>query len=141
MLVIRLRRIGKRKDPSYRVVVAEAKFAPSGKFVADLGFYNPKTKNISLDKEQVLHWLNKGAKPSNTIAKLLKREKVSHSSIVIKTRHRTPKAKQGQETTSTQPTLKTEETREPAELSQSEAAQQNKTSEATEGTPEVSGNS
>jgi len=126
-------------DPSYRIVVAEAKFSTAGKFVADLGFYNPKTKNISLDKEQVLAWLNKGAKPSNTLAKLLKKEKVSHASVVIKTRNRPAKAKEEKEATPAQPATKTEEpvasADEPKTSPAEEAVQESSAGAELTGTP------
>lgn len=94
MLVIRLRRIGKKNRPTYRVVVAEHTYPIDGKFTADLGFYNPHTKKISLDLKEVSLWLDKGAKPSNTIAKILQKEKVKHASVVIQKRNRKPKAEQ-----------------------------------------------
>lgn len=55
----------------------------NGKFTDDLGFYNPHTKQIGLDSDKATKWLNNGAKPSNTVAKLLLGEKVKHSSIVV----------------------------------------------------------
>ncbi len=91
MLVIRLRRIGKKNKPTYRVVVAEHSYPINGKFTADLGFYNPHTKKIGLKLEDITVWLGKGAKPSNTVARLLKNEKVKHPSIVVTTRNRKPK--------------------------------------------------
>jgi len=83
MLVIRLRRIGKKNKPSYRIVVAEHSFPVDGRFVADLGYYNPHTKENSLNKEKAIEWMKKGAKPSNTIAKVMEKEKVKHSSVVV----------------------------------------------------------
>lgn len=91
MLVIRLRRIGKKNKPTYRVVVAEHTWAAAGKFTVDLGFYNPHTKEIKVDKETVLAWLKKGAKPSNTVAKLLQNLKFKHASIVVVKRHKKAK--------------------------------------------------
>ncbi|QQG50226.1 MAG: 30S ribosomal protein S16 [Candidatus Berkelbacteria bacterium] len=92
MLVIRLRRIGKKNKPTYRVVVAEHSYPIDGKFTADLGFYNPHTKKVGLELKEVSLWLDKGAKPSNTVAKILQHEKLKHKSVVIHTRNRKPKA-------------------------------------------------
>lgn len=92
MLIIRLRRIGKKNNPTYRVVVAEHSYPIDGKFTADLGFYNPHTKKNGLDIKKVSLWLDKGAKPSNTVAKILLNEKLKHKSVVIHTRNRKPKA-------------------------------------------------
>lgn len=83
MLVIRLRRIGKKNKPSYRIVVAEHTMPIQGKFVEDIGFYNPHTKTIGLKKDRASEWLKKGAKPSNTVAKLMIHEKMKHDSIVV----------------------------------------------------------
>lgn len=85
MLKIRLRRIGKKHQPFYRIVICEHTTSVKGSYLVKLGHYNPKTKEIVLNKEETLNWMNKGAKPSNTVAKLLKKEGVQHKSIVIKT--------------------------------------------------------
>lgn len=83
MLKIRLRRVGRIHEPIYRIIVTEDKAAAQGNFIAQVGHYNPKTKAITLNKEEILDWMNKGAKPSNTLSKLLKKEKMKHKSIVI----------------------------------------------------------
>lgn len=91
MLVIRLRRVGKKNKPSYRIVVAEHSYPVNGKFTADLGYYNPHTKTVGFEKKEVVEWMNKGAQPSNTVAKLLKKEKVQHSSVVVVKKKAAPK--------------------------------------------------
>ncbi|MDO8513897.1 MAG: 30S ribosomal protein S16 [bacterium] len=83
MLKIRLRRIGRTHEPFYRIVVTEETSPIQGKFIAQLGNYNPKTKELNLKQDEASDWMNKGAKPSNTVAKLMKKEKMSHKSIVI----------------------------------------------------------
>lgn len=87
MLRIRLRRTGKKKQPNYRLVVAEHTAPIYGKYVDLVGHYNPFTKKIVIDTEKVKGWLKKGAKPSNTVAILLKKENLRHPSIVIKKIH------------------------------------------------------
>lgn len=91
MLVIRFRRVGKKNKPTYRVVVGEHTWTPSGKFTADLGSYNPHSKATTLKKEEAVEWLNKGAKPSNSVAKLFEKEKIKHNSVVVIKKKRSPK--------------------------------------------------
>lgn len=76
MLSIKFSRIGKRKQPTYRIIVLEKKKDPWGDFLEDLGYYNPKTKSKSLKKERIGYWLSKGAKPSVTVHNLLVEEKI-----------------------------------------------------------------
>jgi small subunit ribosomal protein S16 len=73
MLRIRLRRTGARKHPSYRVVVADSRSARDGAFVETIGNYDPMTKpeTLVIKEERALHWLKKGAQPSETTARLL----------------------------------------------------------------------
>jgi len=75
MLRIRLRRVGGKKQPSYRIVVAESTAPRDGKFVEIIGFYNPRTEpeTIQAKEERVLHWLSVGAQPSDSTARLLKK--------------------------------------------------------------------
>lgn len=84
MLRIRLRRGGKKNQPFYRIVVANHHDPVKGGYIAKIGHYNPLKKALVLDKEAALDWMNKGAKPSNTVAKLFKKQAIEHQSIVIK---------------------------------------------------------
>ncbi|NOU35199.1 MAG: 30S ribosomal protein S16 [Kiritimatiellaceae bacterium] len=72
---IRLRRMGTIKKPFYRIVVADSRFATTGRFLEILGWYDPKQKkdNFSVNVERVKHWIGTGAQLSNTAANLLKR--------------------------------------------------------------------
>ena len=74
MLRIRLRRVGKKKQPMYRIVVADSHKPRDGAFVENLGYYHPmdNPSTIVLDEERAKHWLDKGAMPSDRVAKLLK---------------------------------------------------------------------
>lgn len=74
MLKIRLTRVGKKKQPIFRVVVAEKSMPVKGKFIDLLGFYNPRNKEYKIDKEKVKDWLEKGAQLSDTVAMLLRKE-------------------------------------------------------------------
>ena len=72
MLKIRLQRIGRTNDPSYRVVVTEHTNGPkAGKAVATVGSYNPKTKQRILDGEKIKYWLSVGAQASGTVHNML----------------------------------------------------------------------
>jgi len=71
---IRLTRIGSKKQPFYRIVVADSRAARDGKFIEKIGTYDPRTdpSTVVLDKEKAAEWIKKGAKPSNTVEKLFK---------------------------------------------------------------------
>lgn len=71
---IRLRRMGSRKNPFYRVVVADSRRAVTGKFIEEIGYYNPLTepKTIKIDNERALEWISHGAQPTETVEKLFK---------------------------------------------------------------------
>ena len=73
MLKIRLRRVGAKKHPSYRVVVADIRAPRDGAFVDIIGHYDPMTDpaTIVIEEEKALQWLRKGAKPTETTARLL----------------------------------------------------------------------
>ena len=76
MLAIKLKRIGKKHQPSYRVVIAEKRSKLIGPPVEDLGAYNTMTKQLLLKKDRVEYWLAQGAKPTVTVHNLLVREAV-----------------------------------------------------------------
>ena len=77
MLVIRLFRTGKKHQPFYKIVVTDKRNAPSGgRFVDEVGFYNPITKEKKIKAEDIKNWISKGAKPSDTVYNLLISEKV-----------------------------------------------------------------
>lgn len=71
---IRLKRLGAKKAPFYRVVVSESRNARNGKSIANLGYYNPMTEpaEVKIDVEAAKQWIANGAQPSETVKKLLK---------------------------------------------------------------------
>lgn len=75
MLKIRLRRVGKRHQPSYRIVVADSRAARDGAFVDYLGHYNPRTDppTIVIDQEKATKWISQGAQPTDAVAWMLKK--------------------------------------------------------------------
>ena len=75
MLRIRLRRVGAKKQPSYRIVVADSRAARDGAIVDHLGHYNPRTDppTVVLDEEKALKWIRHGAQPSFAVERMLKK--------------------------------------------------------------------
>ena len=73
MLMIRLSRMGKKKRPSYRVVVSEKHKDPWGNYLEQVGFYDPlsEPKTVQFEKERILYWISQGAQPSETVHNLL----------------------------------------------------------------------
>jgi len=77
MLKIRLQRIGRKNDPSYRVVVVESTQGPkSGKFIENIGTYNPKGDAVAVNGERAKYWMGVGAQVSGTVHNILVKEKV-----------------------------------------------------------------
>ncbi len=71
---IRLRRMGAKKSPFYRIVVADSRSPRNGRFIDEIGYYNPLTepKTIKVDDEKAINWLKNGAKPTETVDRLFK---------------------------------------------------------------------
>lgn len=74
MVRIRLRRVGSKKQPSYRLVAADSETPRDGAFLEILGFYNPRTQpaTITLTEDRIYYWMSKGAQPSDSAMKLFK---------------------------------------------------------------------
>lgn len=74
MIKLRLRRMGAKKKPSYRIVVADARAKRDGRFIEVVGTYNPLTEptTINLNGERARYWLSQGAQPTERVAKILK---------------------------------------------------------------------
>ncbi len=72
---IRLKRMGMKKKPFYRVVVADERSPRDGRFIEEIGYYDPMTQpaNIKIDNEKALDWMKKGAQPTDTVRVLLKK--------------------------------------------------------------------
>ncbi len=80
MVKIRLRRVGAKKKPAYRVVVADSRASRSGAIIETIGHYDPLTNpaTIVIDEAKALDWLNRGAQPSETVAGLLKKLSITN---------------------------------------------------------------
>lgn len=72
---IRLKRIGAKKAPFYRVVVADSRYPRNGRFIEEIGYYNPLTEpvDIKIDPEKAKKWIANGAQPTETVKSLLKK--------------------------------------------------------------------
>ena len=81
MVRIRLRRVGSRKNPIWRVVVADRRSPRDGRTIETIGHYNPQTEPsvIVIDEERARHWLDKGALPTRTVATLLRTKGIQAS--------------------------------------------------------------
>ena len=71
---IRLRRMGAKKNPFYRIVVADSRSPRDGRFIEEIGYYNPLTepKTVKIDDEKAARWLKNGAKPTDTVDRLFR---------------------------------------------------------------------
>ena len=76
MVKLRLKRMGAKKQPSYRIVAADSRAPRDGRFIEIISFYNPRSNpvEIKIDEEKALKWLNNGAQPSDTVRSILSRE-------------------------------------------------------------------
>lgn len=90
---IRLRRMGAKKRPFYRVVVADSRCSRDGRFIETLGYYNPcvEPSDVKIDADRAKHWLSVGAQPSDTAAALLKKQGIMERTAA---KTSTPKADQ-----------------------------------------------
>lgn len=75
---IRLTRLGAKKAPFYRVVVADSRFSRDGRFIEEIGYYNPMTTpaEVKIDAEKAKKWISNGAQPTDTVRALLKKNEI-----------------------------------------------------------------
>ena len=75
---IRLRRMGSKKAPFYRIVVADSRYPRDGRFIEEIGYYNPltSTPDIKIDSDKAKEWIANGAQPTDTVKSLLKKNGV-----------------------------------------------------------------
>lgn len=74
MVKLRLKRMGAKKAPSYRIVAADSRAPRDGRFIEEVGFYNPRSNEVKVNEEAVMKWLNDGAQPSDTVRNILSKE-------------------------------------------------------------------
>jgi len=103
MIKLRFTRIGKRNEPAFRIVAMEARSKRDGEALEYLGFYNPISKAVQINKERIEYWLHQGAQPSSTVKYLLVKQGVLKAAKQKKEfkkqpgRKKTAKATKGQE--------------------------------------------
>ncbi len=75
---IRLRRMGAKKAPFYRVVVADSRYPRDGRFIEEIGYFNPMTESaeVKIDAEKAKKWISNGAQPTDTVKAILKKENI-----------------------------------------------------------------
>ncbi len=75
MVKIRLRRVGAKQQPSYRIVVTDSRAPRDGAYIEAIGFYNPRTEpeTVQIQEERALYWLSVGAQPTEAVARLLEK--------------------------------------------------------------------
>jgi|TARA_B110000444_G_scaffold231873_1_gene240146 small subunit ribosomal protein S16 len=76
MLKLRLKRVGRKRQPAYRLVVMTNDTRRDGRPIEQVGYYNPITKEAKFDNEKIVNWLNQGVKPTETVTNLLKKAKI-----------------------------------------------------------------
>jgi small subunit ribosomal protein S16 len=78
MLKLRLKRIGRKGSPSYRLVIMESKCRRDGRPIEELGYYDPISKKYKFEIDKIQKWLNYGVKPTKTALSLLKKAEIIH---------------------------------------------------------------
>ena len=78
MVKIRLKRMGANKKPFYRIVVADSRYPRDGRFIEEIGYFNPITEpeTVKIDEEKANKWLATGAQPTDTVKRLLKKAEI-----------------------------------------------------------------
>ncbi len=78
MVKIRLRRMGAKKSPFYRIVVADSRYPRDGRFIEEIGYYNPTVHPVELkiDAEKAAQWIKNGAQPTDTVRDLMKKAEI-----------------------------------------------------------------
>ena len=73
---IRLRRMGAKKAPTYRVIVADSRSPRDGRFIEEIGYFNPRSDELKIDADKAKTWLKNGAQPTDTVKALLKKSNI-----------------------------------------------------------------
>ena len=73
---MRLRRMGQKKAPFYRIVVADSRSPRDGRFIEEIGYFNPRSDEVKIDAEKAKKWIANGAQPTDTVRALLKKAEI-----------------------------------------------------------------
>ncbi len=106
MLAIKLKRVGKKHQPAFRVIVTEKRHKVFGRFVEDLGWFNPKIDEASVNKERASYWIKVGAQPTDTVHNLFVREGILNGKKIPV--HKKPKKKEENATSMATPSVPVE---------------------------------
>ncbi len=115
MLAIKFKRIGKKHQASFRVIISEKRYKVFGRFVEDLGWMNPRTNEVKIDKEKAAYWIKVGAQPTPSVHNLLVREGVIDAKKIPvhqkpKIEAKAPESEKKQEVEPPKADIKSEET-------------------------------
>jgi small subunit ribosomal protein S16 len=82
LVKIRLKRVGAKKQPHYRIVIADSRFPRDGRFIETVGTYDPRThpSSVTLKEDRIRYWLNNGAQPTDTVRSILRKHGISAKS-------------------------------------------------------------
>jgi len=126
MLRIRLRRVGRKHDPHYQIVVAPKTNAVKSNYTCKLGWFDSRSKELQIDEIELIKWLDKGAVPTNTVAKLLIGKKIKHNLISYTPMNPSKPKKEDKQKIDKSPADKTDETKntdQPEKKADSEVAE------------------
>ena len=73
---MRLRRMGAKKAPTYRVIIADSRSPRDGRFIEEIGYFNPRSDELKIDAEKAQTWIKNGAQPTDTVRALLKKSNI-----------------------------------------------------------------
>ena len=73
---MRLRRMGAKKAPTYRVIVADSRSPRDGRFIEEIGYFNPRSNDLKIDADKAKTWIKNGAQPTDTVRSLLKKSNI-----------------------------------------------------------------
>ncbi|MGL5522233.1 MAG: 30S ribosomal protein S16 [Metamycoplasmataceae bacterium] len=103
MVKLRLKRMGCKFNAFYRIVAAEAKAPRDGRFIEELGYFNPISNELKLEKDLILKWLKEGAQPTSVVKDLFKKEKIWAEFMNEKNNNKPKKTSTTTKKTSTKP--------------------------------------
>ncbi|PIR97728.1 MAG: 30S ribosomal protein S16 [Candidatus Colwellbacteria bacterium CG10_big_fil_rev_8_21_14_0_10_42_22] len=132
MLAVKLKLIGKKGQHSFRVIVQEKKAKLNGKFVDDLGWYNPHSNQVKIDQEKLKKWLGDGARPTESAEKIIKKAKES-SEIQDYENRKNPKKKKKEKLRAEAPTPAPTETQEQGEAEKTPPTEPQKADDVSSG--------
>lgn len=124
MVKIRLKRLGRKKRPFYRIVVTDIRNRRDGKPIEELGFYNPLSKELKLNKESATQWLAKGAQPTDSVKRLIEKAPENGELIVLEVAKKERLSKKAKEKAKQEAAKAAEEAKAAAEATENAEAEE-----------------